>query len=161
MKLNFRCLLLSGMLALGSTTLASQAMAQTTADVDFNGVVQGACTFGAVSNGVINANGAGDRLVTTTPGRVSITCTQAAQVALSAPAQQSGPTLSPVAGGGAVTSLARSTSGANAGATGTDSASMSLPAVGTDQLDVSMAFQNSTALPAGTYSFRVTLTATP
>ena len=161
MKLTLRNLLLAGVVTLGSTTFASQAMAQTTADVDFNGTVAGACTFGAVTNGVINANGVGDRLVTTTPGRVSITCSQPAQVALTAPIQQSGPVLTPAAGGGSVVSGVTSTAGANATATGTDSVAMSLPNVCTDQLDVTMSFLNNAALPAGSYGFRVTLTATP
>lgn len=163
MKFNPKSLFIAGILALGSTTLASQAMAQTTAPVDFNGIVPGACTFGPVTNGVINANLAGDRLVTATPGRVGITCSEPAQVALTAPIPQSPAAiaLTPAGGVGSVTSDVVSTSGANVGETGTDTTAMALPVAGTDQLDVSMSFLNNAALPAGTYAFRVTLTATP
>lgn len=162
MKLNPKALLVASVLAIGSTTFGSQAMAQTTADVDFNGVVPGACSFPvAATPGTINPNVAGTTLVTATPGRVSITCSEPAQVALTAPTQLSGPALTPAGGAGSVVSNVLSTSGDNAGASGTDSTAMSLPVAGTDQLDVTMTYATGAALPAGTYAFRVTLTATP
>jgi len=155
-----RFLLTSALILVASAAVSESAFAQTV-DIPFTGNVPGSCSFGTATGGTLGVN------TTSSPtalgggypggvfGKVSVTCSQASKLTVSAPVKNSGPDFTPSTITGYV----------NASSSSTSSASGSTPLALTSgtaiPLSVDMMVSNgSTPLPAGIYNYKVTLTVT-
>jgi hypothetical protein len=149
-------------LILGSTVLlnAPTVQAQST-DVQFNVSVATNCIFQqnkpgvlAISSGsVLTANNS-----TGTQGSVGFVCSGPANITVSAPRQVAGPTFTPSACSAAISRP----SGAVVAQVTTCGGTSSPGAIsGQDTLNVDMSVASSSLIPAGDYSYSVTLTIAP
>jgi len=68
-----KTLIASAVILCGTVGFTSAAKADSTT-VDMTGDVAGSCTFGTVTPGILEINGDGTALVTTTTGSVPVTC---------------------------------------------------------------------------------------
>ncbi|HLP91459.1 MAG TPA: hypothetical protein VK184_23105 [Nostocaceae cyanobacterium] len=94
-----RSLLATALVLAGSTFMAEGAFANSV-DVNFSGTVQGICSFGNVTNGILAAEGMGSPqgayfLGSTVPGgsagQVTVSCNQPANLQVTGPTQTAGP----------------------------------------------------------------------
>ena len=151
-------LLGTGLLLTSLLSGAKPASADT-AIVPFGGSLAGGCFFGSVTAGSLAFTGAPPTTVTGTGGVVPLTCTAAGTLSVAAPATTAShtgtvPTASNVS---ATVTSSLSTITSNG------STSVAVPASGAAYpLTVTMTHNNGTTpLTPGTYSYTVTLTATP
>ncbi|MEQ9235148.1 hypothetical protein [Coleofasciculus sp. E2-BRE-01] len=158
-----KTLIASTLVLCGTLGFTSAVKAQTTEDVLFDGTIANSCTFeNKVDGTLIQAVGTNTLTSTgATAGSVDITCqgaadlTMSAPVMISAPAEYDDATTTKTATATGTTAL-----GANINLNDTDVAAVGLT-LGTNSLTVNMDAAHQSTLPAGTYQFGVTLTATP
>ncbi len=174
------CLTYSASLLLLSAVAGPKVQAQSV-DVPFNGTAPTACTFGAITNGVLAKYGTQSAiagaagvtgLASGTAGRVSVTCTAPGSLTVASPTTVSEPaTFSPavrqsIVQRGTNLNPADFTS-ANVGGNfdptiPVPTAAMALP-VGNSVLNVAMIAGTNVAgtIPSGSYSYTVRLTIAP
>lgn len=154
----FNRVLVSSVLTLGGTvTLASTAMAGSV-EIQFNGTVQGVCSFSNPTPGFLVADnpGPGPQFMLRSdapggaPGQVTVTCNQSADMLVSAPVQTAGPS-------GA--SFINATVDSPAGFTESNGGPLFLNP-GVTPLTVNMKVDSAgpTGLQPGNYAYTVTLT---
>lgn len=133
----------------------------TTANLAFlkSAIASDLCTFSQSAPGaLVTEGGRPKRLVTYaaaggSPTQMSATCTQAANISVSAPIQVTGPEFTPVSAVAIVTIPSGSS-------TKTGDAPLSLPA-GTTPLTIDFAIDRGRSLRAGNYSYTVKFTVMP
>lgn len=165
--------LLSCALVIASTAaVAPKAFAQSV-DVNFSGTVQGKCNFGTPTGGVLAAEGGygnygqGAYKISSlvpggSPGKVTVSCNESANLTISSPIQTGGP-FGGSAGAIVESPFGSTGSGANVGYYGGPTGPLSL-SPGVTPLNVHMGVEsgpNTPYLPPGNYAYKVTLTITP
>ncbi|HLO87398.1 MAG TPA: hypothetical protein VK203_20660 [Nostocaceae cyanobacterium] len=167
-----RSLLATALVLAGGAFMAEGAFAQSV-DVNFSGTVQGRCSFGNVTNGILVTDSPGTPqgayklnsfLPGASAGQVTVNCNQPASLQVSAPIQTAGPTGNRVGASvsspyGAVNTgdpvfIPGSSSGPNPLYLNPGSTPLSV------NLAVEPSFNNSYIQP-GNYAYKVTLTVAP
>lgn len=164
MKLISRFLIASAIVTAGALAYAPQSFAQTTEDVEFSGVVPGACSFTNVVNGTLGLDNALDTFDSTAGSGVSgtayVTCTSAATLSVTNPSKASGPNYTAPTGAGDALNSVVTPSGATTTGTANDDGTTLALVAGDTVLDVDMNANSSGAFPEGSYTFVVTLSVT-
>ncbi|BAZ27869.1 hypothetical protein NIES4074_02970 [Cylindrospermum sp. NIES-4074] len=171
-----RSLLTAAFMLVGTAAVGESALAQSV-DVNFTGTVQGSCSFGAVTNGNLAAEGSGSTGVVIlsskssggSAGQVTVNCNQPAGLQVSIPIQTGGPSGNQA--GAYVSSGAYSIRSGVYSSTGFDAGPSPSPVTGplpispgasrtvTVQMSVTPAPGNTNLQP-GNYAYKVTLTIT-
>ncbi|MCC5658128.1 hypothetical protein LC608_14240 [Nostoc sp. XA010] len=175
-----RIALATGLSLLSALTFASTASAETkTQDILFSGTVPATCTFSNVQDGVLAQGSPGDSWVegaagiigstTGKPGTATLKCTSASSLSTGVPLQTAAPAgfnapikQSIVSDGTNYTSTS-SGDPFDSGLWGQSNAPLDIPAATDVALTIGMIAGDNTGgvpVPAGTYSYTVTLTAT-
>jgi hypothetical protein len=160
-----RSLLTAALIFAGSVAVAPKVNAQSI-DVPFTGSVGGACNVGQVTPGVLgtysynleeNPNAFSTYSSGGTPGQVSVSCNQDAEVSVSAPVQTGGPQFTPIFFFVDVYSSFGSSFIDN---NGSGIAHIISAGSGT-QLEINMDIDKGVALVPGVYDFVTTVNITP
>ncbi|MEH2087635.1 hypothetical protein [Nostoc sp.] len=152
-----RFLLASALLITGTIVAAPSAFA-VDGDVTFSGIVSGTCVFGSTPvAGSITTSGANATSLSGTSATTDVTCNSPASLSVAAPVQDLGSILT----GTKTSSVAASGTTLSANTTDTGTA-ITLVTGEKANLTVAMTAGNSgNIIPADTYAYTVTLTATP
>ncbi|MEA5468354.1 hypothetical protein [Spirulina sp. 06S082] len=159
-----RSLLVASLAIAGTCVFASSTKAQpTTGDVDFSGVVTpSACTWEPINSktpGVLAPNPALDTLTTTIPASIEIECPLGATLTIGDPVPGANPAPS---NDTAWVDLGANTAYSPAHPLNGGFPSLPVPAGSIENLSISMeAISVAPQFAAGTYTYTVTLTATP
>lgn len=174
-----RLALVCGLAVLSTVALESQSQAQVTQDVNFNGSVVGVCTFTGTTAGTLATQNSNAWLEASngttigtigTSGQTTVRCTNGGQLSVSAPVKVTAPTAFVDTVRQAVVYDSTANAFTSAGGPFDNSgwskptAALAMP-INTDRvlrIGAVVGVNNTTGgVPFGTYSYRVTLTATP
>jgi hypothetical protein len=155
-----RSIITSALTLVGTVAIASTATAQST-DIQFTGTVPAQCTFQRPTNGVLgfsaqnNTSSLSSQAAGGSPGEVTLLCNTAANLTISRPVQTGGPQITAASATATVTSRLGSA---------TSNSSLSVPRNATPlplSVNVNVSNGRRGLLNPGTYTYVVTLTATP
>jgi len=157
-----RFLLTSALILVATATVSKSAFAQTV-DIPFSGNVSGGCTFGTPTAATLGINTLSNPTILSsaytanggTAGKISVSCSPSAKLSISIPVKTSGPDFTP----SSLIGVASTSSGSTNSSSG--AAPISLPAGNSIPITIDMYVTNSAPLQAGTYNYKVTLTAAP
>lgn len=134
------------------------AFAQIPANVDFTGTVADACTINSITPGIVYNNGPINALISTTTGRIDISCSAGVIIEILDVIQTSGP---PLSGSYIYAGVATSTGSALFNNLGLNILNTVFGPV-SEAFVVNMRYEHGTEqVPAGNYAFQVLVGLTP
>ncbi|MDJ1174638.1 hypothetical protein [Roseofilum capinflatum] len=170
--------LASALAILGAVTLAPKAQAQNSTTVNFNGTVSSTCTFSNVQNGtLVQPSATAEYLMaesylsnTGTSGSVTVNCTAPSSLSISAPVKIQAPAgfnpdiVQAALFNPALPVFTTNGNGQFSNSLPWNAPTTTIPTANNSPYEVMMVVgknANANGLPAGTYEYQVTVTATP